>query len=53
MALLSNENTPFARVLQIADDLSPRALKEVLANSRLSANVKSYLHSLVEKRAHR
>ncbi|MBZ5522207.1 MAG: hypothetical protein LAP21_08190 [Acidobacteriia bacterium] len=53
MALLSNENTPFARVLQIADDLSARALKEVLANSRLSVNVKNYLHSLIEKRSGR
>lgn len=53
MALLSNQNTPFARVLQIADELSARALKEVLANSRLSPNVKNYLRSLIEKRSGR
>jgi hypothetical protein len=51
MALLGNQNTPFARVLQIADELSARALKDVLANSRLSANVKSYLLALIAKKA--
>ncbi|HWZ45761.1 MAG TPA: hypothetical protein VNW97_19970 [Candidatus Saccharimonadales bacterium] len=53
MALLGNQNTPLAKVLQIAESLSPRALKEVLANSRLSANVKSYLVALIAKRANR
>jgi hypothetical protein len=53
MALLTNQNTPLAKVLQIAESLPPRALKEVLANSRLSANVKSYLVALIAKRANR
>lgn len=50
MALLANENTPFARVLQFAHELPVKILKEVLVNSRLSANVKSYLHSVIEER---
>ncbi|HXB21184.1 MAG TPA: hypothetical protein VNV88_07385, partial [Candidatus Solibacter sp.] len=50
MALLANENTPFARVLQFANELPVKILKEVLVNSRLSANVKAYLHSVVEER---
>jgi hypothetical protein len=53
MALLGNENTPFARVLQFASELPVKVLKEVLLNSRLSANVKSYLHSVVEQRTKR
>ena len=50
MALLANENTPLARVLQIAGELPVKALKETLANSRLSANVKSYLHAAIAER---
>ena len=50
MALLANENTPLARVLQIAEELPVKALKETLANSRLSANVKSYLHAAIAER---
>jgi hypothetical protein len=50
MALLANENTPFARVLQFANELPVKVLKDVLLNSRLSANVKAYLHSVVEER---
>jgi hypothetical protein len=50
MALLANGNTPFARVLQFANELPVKTLKEVLVNSRLSANVKAYLHSVVEER---
>ncbi len=50
MELLSNENTPFARVLQFAGELPVRAIKDVLHTSRLSSNVKNYLQSLVEQR---
>ena len=50
MALLANENTPFARVLQFANELPVKTLKEVLVSSRLSANVKAYLRSVVESR---
>jgi len=53
MALLANENTPLARVLQIAGELPVKALKETLANSRLSANVKSYLHTAIAERGAR
>lgn len=50
IALLGNENTPFARVLQFANELPVRALREILHKSRLSANVKDYLHSLIAQR---
>jgi hypothetical protein len=50
MALLGNENTPFARVLQFANELPVRVLKDVLRTSRLSANVKKYLQTVVEQR---
>lgn len=48
MALLANENTPLARALQFANELPVKDLKEILLNSRLSPNVKSYLQTLVE-----
>ena len=51
IVLLSNEYTPFARVLQFAEELPVRAIKDVLHISRLSPNVKNYLHSLVEQRS--
>ena len=51
IALLGNENTPFARVLEIANGMPVRALREVLAHSRLSANVKAYLNSLIARKA--
>ena len=50
MALLANANTPFARVLQFANELPVKVLKEVLLNSRLSDNVKNYLHSVIAER---
>ncbi|HEV2987524.1 MAG TPA: hypothetical protein VG759_03725 [Candidatus Angelobacter sp.] len=50
MALLANENTPLARVLQFANELPVELLKEVLLNSRLSDNVKNYLRSAIEER---
>jgi hypothetical protein len=51
MALLSNANTPLARVLQFAGELPVQALKDVLRLSRLSPNVKSYLRTALAKRA--
>ena len=48
-ALLGNENTPLARVLQFAQELPVSVVKEILLNSRLSSNVKSYLQSIVAK----
>src|SRR5947207_6121151 len=46
IVLLSNEYTPFARVLQFAEELPVRAIKDVLHISRLSPNVKNYLNAL-------
>jgi len=51
VVLLSNEKTPFAKVLQFASELPVRVLKDVLHTSRLSENVKNYLQSVVEKAA--
>jgi len=50
MALLGNADTPFARVLQFAQELPVNLLKDVLRNSRLSPNVKNYLRTAVAKR---
>jgi hypothetical protein len=50
-ALLANENTPFARVLQFAKELPPRVIREVLQISRLTPNVKNYLNTLLEQSA--
>ena len=52
-ALLANENTPLARALQFAGELPVKVLKEVLVNSRLSENVKSYLLAAIEERKQR
>jgi len=49
LALLANENTPLARALQFANELPIKELKEILLNSRLSPNVKSYLQTIIEK----
>ena len=49
LALLANENTPLARALQFANELPVKELKEILLNSRLSLNVKSYLQTIIEK----
>ena len=50
VALLGNEKTPFASVVQFARELPVRMLKDVLHTSRLSGNVKKYLQSVVEGR---
>ena len=50
MALLAQEHTPFAKILQFAQELPARMLRDALLNSRLKPNVKSYLRALVEQR---
>jgi len=50
IVLLGHEKTPFAKVLQFANELPVRAMKEVLRNSRVSDNVKNYLNSVIEQR---
>ncbi len=49
-ALLGNQHTPFAKVVQFAAELPLNALKEVLRNTRLAPNVKRQLQSALEKR---
>jgi hypothetical protein len=50
LALLRNDKTPFARVLHFAAAMPTQVLKEVLAQTRLPANVKMYLLQVVEER---
>jgi hypothetical protein len=50
-ALLGNRHTPFVFVVQIANDLPLRALKDVLHNARLAPNVKAYLQGMLGKRS--
>jgi hypothetical protein len=50
VALLRNEKTPLAPALAFADSMSSVALRQVLNNSRLRANVKSYLNKMLEER---
>jgi hypothetical protein len=51
IALLGNKHTPFARVMQFADELPLNALREVLRNARLAPNVKAHLRTVLEKRS--
>src|SRR3954469_3978357 len=50
IALLKNDMTPLARVLAFAQSMSVPVLRDVLANSRLSAKVKEYLTKELENR---
>jgi hypothetical protein len=50
VALLRNEKTPMARVVEFARSLPAAQLKEILRGSRLPANVKSFLLADVGKR---
>ena len=50
LALLRNQHTPLARVLQFASGMPTHVLKDVLSQTRLSANVKMYLMQVVEQR---
>jgi hypothetical protein len=52
VALLRNDNTPLAQAIAISDKLPSNVLREVLHNSRLEPNVKTYLLALLERRAH-
>src|SRR3954464_15052666 len=50
VALLKNDKTPLGRVLAFAQSMSAPVLRDVLANSRLSAKVKEYLTKELETR---
>jgi hypothetical protein len=50
IALLRNDKTPLARALAFADNLPSQVLRDVLHHSRLEANVKLYLHELLDRR---
>lgn len=50
IALLRNEKTPLAPALAFAEGMSSAALRQILNNSRLRANVKSYLIKMLEER---
>jgi len=50
MALLANEFTPRARVVQIAGELPRNAIREVLLNARLRPHVKEYLKAALERK---
>jgi hypothetical protein len=52
-ALLANEKTSFAKVVQFARELPVRALKDILYGARLSNTVRSYLLSVVRQRTER
>ena len=49
-ALLSNDKTPMARAVALAQGMSSMALRNVLRASRLPQNVKAYLERMLEER---
>jgi len=51
IALLQNENTPLARVLEFAQSVSVRQLREILRNTRLPERTKSYLLRELNKKS--
>ena len=51
VALLRNQQTPFARAISIADALPTHVVRDVLTNSRLQPNVKAYLADQLERRS--
>jgi hypothetical protein len=51
VALLRNENAPLAHVLEFAQSLSVRQLREVLHNGRLPERTKSYLLQELSKKS--
>ncbi len=53
IALLRNQKTPLARIIAIAESLPAPAVRELLAHSRLSENVRRYLLARVERRQQR
>ncbi len=50
IALLRNEHTPLARILEYAESLSTVVLRDVLHHAPLAANVKMYLLMELERR---
>ncbi len=53
VALLRNEQTPFARAIAIASALPAHVVRDVLTHSRLQPNVKAYLSEQLERRGTR
>jgi hypothetical protein len=51
-ALLRNAKTPMAKCIEFARSFAPVQLREILQNSRLPENIKSYLLSDMGKRGH-
>ena len=50
-AILRNVNTPFGRILQIAPQLPPRIVRDVLKTAKLSPEVQSYLERMLAAQA--
>jgi len=53
VALLRNEKTPMARAIEFARTMPAAQVREILLNSRLRGNVKTYLLTDLEKRTDR
>ncbi len=51
LALLRNDKTPLARVLQFAQQMPSGALRDILKHSRLTASLKMYLLKELDDRA--
>lgn len=51
IALLANNHTPFARVVQFAAELPLRSLRDLLRQGKLATNVKEYVKKVLEARA--
>jgi hypothetical protein len=51
LALLRNQKIPLAHAIAIAEKLPTNVIRDVLQHSPLEANVKSYLLTLLERRA--
>ncbi len=53
VALLRNQHTPLASAIAISDRLPTPVLRDVLHQSQLDDKIKTYLHSLVDRRVGR
>jgi hypothetical protein len=51
LALIANQHTPLARVVQFASELSVRSIKETLRSVRLTPDVKTALQGILESRS--
>lgn len=51
LALIANQHTPLARVVQFAGELPVRSIKETLRSARLAPNVKAALQAALESRS--